>query len=235
MKHILLSIMAVMAIALYTSPANAQRLEVKKVDFDSIGTAVNDPKSKYYYPRLMEKFLSNDTVLRHEDYRHLYYGYTFQEDYDPVRMSVSDYPDNIRDLYYKKDFTRAECDTIIKYAELTLHDNIFDLNQMNFYIFALKKKEKNTLASIRQYKLNHLVAAILSSGNGSKEKPWVVISVSHEYNLLNMLGFVATGHKDEGNNIDYILVEQKDKNSPEGFYFDVSRINEVTAEKYREE
>lgn len=205
------------------------------MDFDSIGTAVNDPKSRYYYPRLLEKFLSNDTVLRHEDYRHLYYGYTYQEDYDPVRMSVSDYPENIRDLYYKKDFTRAECDTIIKYAELTLRDNIFDLNQMNFYIFALKKKAKNTLASIRQYKLNHLVAAILSSGNGSKEKPWVVISVSHEYNLLNMLGFVATGHKDEGNNIDYILVEQKDKNSPEGFYFDVSRINEVTAEKYREE
>ena len=50
-----------------------------------------------------------------------------------------------------------------------------------------------------------------------------------------MLGFVATGHKDEGNNIDYIMVEQKDKNSPEGFYFDISRINEVTATKYKEE
>lgn len=234
MKQILLSITVVLVLTL-TLSAKSQRLEVKKVDFDSIGTAVNDPKSKFYYPRLLENFLSNDTVLKHEDYRHLYYGYTFQEDYDPVRMSLSDYPEGIRDLYYKKDFTRAECDTIIKYAELTLRDNIFDLNQMNFYIFALKKKEKNTLASIRQYKLNHLVAAILSSGNGSKEKPWVVISVSHEYNLLNMLGFVATGHKDEGNNIDYIMVEQKDKNSPEGFYFDISRINEVTATKYKEE
>lgn len=234
MKQILLSITAVLVLTL-TLSAKSQRLEVKKVDFDSIGTAVNDPKSKFYYPRLLENFLSNDTVLKHEDYRHLYYGYTFQEDYDPVRMSLSDYPEGIRDLYYKKDFTRAECDTIIKYAELTLRDNIFDLSQMKFYIFALREKEKNTLASIRQYKLNHIVAAILSSGSGTKEKPWVVISPAHEYNLLNLMGYVATGHTELENNIDYITIEKSGKDSPEGFYFDATRIKQVAKEKYPEQ
>ena len=105
---------------------------------------------------------------------------------------------------------------------------------MNFYIFALKEKKKLARASIRQYRLNHLVAAILSSGNGTKESPWVVISPNHEYDLLNFLGYVATGHKELDNNIDYISVNKTSKKSPDGFYFDASRIFEVAKEKFAE-
>ena len=232
MRQVILSIAAIVVLAVMMS-ASPRRIEVEPVDFDSIYAQISDPRSRHYYPQLMEKYLSNDTVLEYDDYRYLYYGYTFQDDFDPFRSS--EYADVIEELYYKKEFTRAECDTIIKYAELTLRDNIFDLSQMKFYIFALREKEKNTLASIRQYKLNPIVAAILSSGSGTKEKPWVVISPAHEYNLLNLMGYVATGHTELENNIDYITIEKSGKDSPEGFYFDATRIKQVAKEKYPEQ
>ena len=208
----------------------AAKFDVKKVDFEKIREEISDPNSKYYYPKLMSSYLSNDTVLDFEGYRHLYYGYTFQEDYNPFRES--EFSQEIEPLYYKKEFTRAECDSIEKFAEKTLNDNIFDFRQMNFYIFALREKKKLARASIRQYRLNHLVAAILSSGSGTKESPWVVISPNHEYDLLNFLGYVATDYKELDNKIDYITVNKVSKKSPEGFYFDASRIFEVANEKF---
>ena len=134
MRKFLLSITAVLVVTMLMSAGKgAQHFEVKPVDFDTIKAGISDPRSRHYYPVLMEKYLSNDTALGYEDYRYLYYGYTFQDDFDPFR--TSEYADVINELYYKKEFTRAECDTIIKYAELTLRDNIFDLSQMKFYIF----------------------------------------------------------------------------------------------------
>lgn len=208
------------------SPA---KFEVKTVDFDQIHANIQDPHSPYFYPKVMKSFTSNDTLLDFEGYRHLYYGYTFQEDYNPFRES--EFANVIEDLYYQKEFTRAECDSIEKYAQKSLNDNIFDLRQMKFCIFALREKGKIARAAIMQYRLNHLVAAILSSGNGTKESPWVVISPAHEYDLLNILGYVATSHQELDNNIDYISVSKKGDKSPEGFYFDAARIFQVANEK----
>lgn len=208
----------------------APKFEVKKVDFEKIKEEIQNPKSKFFFPKLMQSYLSNDTVLGFEGYRHLYYGYTFQEDYNPFRES--EFSQAIEPLYYKKEFTRAECDSIEKFAEKTLNDNIFDFRQMNFCIFALREKKKLAKASIRQYRLNHLIAAILSSGSGTKESPWVVISPNHEYDLLNFLGYVATDYKELDNKIDYITVNKVSKKSPDGFYFDASRIFEVANQKF---
>lgn len=205
------------------------KFEVKTVDFDQIHANIQDPHSPYFYPKVMKSFTSNDTLLDFEGYRHLYYGYTFQEDYNPFRES--EFANVIEDLYYQKEFTRAECDSIEKYAQKSLNDNIFDLRQMKFCIFALREKGKIARAAIMQYRLNHLVAAILSSGNGTKESPWVVISPAHEYDLLNILGYVATSHQELDNNIDYISVSKKGDKSPEGFYFDAARIFQVANEK----
>ena len=213
-------------------PSLAQKLEVKPVDFDAIKAATQDSKSKFFFPKLMKAFESNDTTMTFEEYRYLYYGYVFQEDYNPFRESQ--YADMIESLYYNKEFTRSECDTIEKYAELSLEDNIFDLQQMEYFIFALKEKKKFARAAIRQYRLNHIIATILSSGNGTAENPWVVTSVSHEYYILNKLGYVATEHRTLPGCIDFIAVNPKNDKSPEGFYFDASKILEVASVKFAE-
>ncbi|MEF9923373.1 MAG: DUF4919 domain-containing protein [Muribaculaceae bacterium] len=226
---ILLALLIILIVAL---PASAEKITAKKPDFAKIKSETQNPDSKYYFPKLMALYVSNDTVMDIEQYRYLYYGYTFQEDYNPYRKS--EFSDIIEPLYFKAKHTSAECDTIMKYAELSLADNQFDLRQMTFFIIALKERKKAARASIWQYRLNHLVGAILSSGTGTKENPWYVISPAHEYNILNFIGLVATGHEALGEDIDYLKVKKKDSKSHDGYYFDVSKIIDVYNRKFND-
>ena len=207
------------------------KFAIKKVDFDHVREVISNPNNAYYYPKLMKAYTSyNDTTMSIEAWRNFYYGYTFQEDYNPFRESV--YCNVVEQLYYKQPHSRAECDTIEHYAELSLNDNMFDMNQMNFYIYVLKEKKKHARAAMWQYRLDRLIAAIMSSGRGTKEEPWVVITPEHEYNIINFLGFVATGHETLEGGIDYIQVQPVAGKSAEGFYFDISRMMEIAALKF---
>ena len=211
-------------------PPASGKFEVHKVDFNHVKEVIENPNSVYFYPKLMQSFLSNDTTMSIEAYRNLYYGYTFQEDYNPFRMSV--YSNVVEQLYYKQPHSREECDSIMKYAGLSLDDNIFDLDQMQYFIFALKEKKRHARAAVRQFRHDRIVAAIMSSGKGTKEEPWVVIMPSHEYNIVNMLGYVATEHRDEGDGLEYIAVQPKEGKTTQGFYFDVKRMMEVASIKF---
>ena len=238
LKHILI-IIALIATATSLGAQNRQeapersqpsKFAIKKVDFDHVRDVTFNPNNAYYYPKLLKAYNSNDTTLSIEGWRNFYYGYTFQEDYDPFRESV--YSNVVEQLYYKQPHSRAECDSIEKYAELSLNDNMFDLNQMNFYIYVLKEKKKHARAAICQYRLDRLIAAIMSSGRGTKEEPWVVIAPEHEYNIINFLGFVATEHETMEGGIDYIKVQPVAGKSAEGFYFDISRMLQIAALKF---
>lgn len=230
MKKILVAIIACVATSMAITTTAESKLDIRKVDFAHVKEVTENPKSIYYYPKLLRSFLSNDTVMSIEAYRNFYYGYTFQEDYNPFRESV--YSNVVEKLYYKEPHTRAECDSIEKYAALSLNDNLFDMNQMKFFIYALKEKKKYTRAAIRQFRLDRLIATILSSGKGTKEEPWVVITPEHEYNIINFLGYVAIDHEELEGGIEYIKVQPKEGKSTQGFYFDVSRMMEVAELKF---
>lgn len=231
-KILAIILLAVTATATVSLTAADKKFKPEKPDMEEIRKAVGDPTSHYYYKRLWQKFVSNDTDMTMQDYRHFYLGYVFQEDYNPYR--ISEFANKIQPLYYKQSHTPAECDTIIKYAELSLADNPFDLNQMQFFIYALKTKKKFARAAIWQYRLNHILEAILSTGLGKKDNPWVVISPVHEYNIVNFMGLVATDHQELGDSIDYIIVDKKDSKGPDGYYFDVSNIIKVYNKKFKE-
>lgn len=219
----ILSIISIIFQGLTLTVYAEKKLEVKPIDFNRVKQVTQNPKSRYFFPNLQRLYRSNtDTTMVLEDYRNLYYGYLFQEDYNPYRQS--EYSDKVEQLYYKKPHSRAECDSIEKYAELSLDDNMFDFDQMQFFIFVLKEKKKHARSLVRNNKLERLIAAIMSSGKGTKESPWVVICPQHEYNIVNFLGFVATNHKEMENGIDYISVQPKEDSKVEGFYFDVSRM-----------
>ena len=206
------------------------KFSIKKVDFDHVKEVITNPQNAYYYPKLMKAYNSNDTTLSIEAWRNFYYGYTFQEDYNPFRESI--YSNVVEQLYYKQTHSRAECDSIETYSDKTHKDNMFDLNQMNFFIYVLKEKKKHARAAVWQYRLDRLIAAIMSSGKGTKEEPWVVISPEHEYNIINFLGFVATDHETLDGGIDYIKVQPVAGKSTEGFYFDISRMMQIAALKF---
>lgn len=237
MKLNRLYISLVMTLIVAAVPAQAQyRFEVREVDFDKIERETLDPDSRYYYPKLVRSFNSNDTIMNFEAYRDLYYGYLFQEDYNPFRQTEFEDKDEIEKLYYKQDLSREECNMIEAYAIKALDDNIFDIDQITYYIYALKQKKKYARAAVRQYRLDKLIAAIMSSGRGTEEEPWVVIFPEHEYTLINFLGYVAVDHEEQSGGIDYIkAVSENDKKKTKDFYFDVSRMLKEAARRFPED
>lgn len=213
--------------------AFAAKSTAVRPDMDKIKAEILNPDSKYYYPKLMDNYEKNDTLMTLEDYRYLYLGSIFQEDYNPYRHSP--YDSEIEALYYKKNHTRSELDQIIDYAEEALLDDPFDLQQINFLIYALQNRGKINRAKIWQYRLNHLLEAILSTGTGlDADNAWIVIDPKHEYSILNFKNNVAREATYVAPYYDYIKIENpaNDDKTPEGYYFNIRYILEEYYRKH---
>lgn len=221
--------------------SSKRKVNVERPDLDEIRTATLDPQHKMYFPNLMKKFNRNDTTMTAEEFRYLYLGYMFQEDYDPYRESPYT---AITDSYRNKtSHTKEEIDTIRKYAELNLRDNPFDLRQMSFLVHVLKERRKDMSAKIWEYRLEHLLGAIKSTGTGEdQENAWFVIYPAHEYDMVQLMGYHAVDADLIEPGFDYILVEPEEETArrlrdkvQKGFYFDVRQVHQQYELKHPDE
>lgn len=221
--------------------ANKRKITVEKPDLEHIQRITQDPSSRMYFPKLMEKFNKNDTVMTQEEFRNLYLGYIFQEDYDPYRTSP--YAAVTDALRNKATHTKAEADTIIKYANLALQDNPFDLRQMSLLVHVLKEKKKDMSAKIWEFRLEHILGAIKSTGTGEDiENAFYVIYPMHEYDMIQLLGYEATDVDFIEPGYDYLTVRPDEETArrlrdraSKGFYFDVQLLTDQYELKHPEE
>ena len=242
-KYILIGLVGIFAFAVMAQTnvgENKRKIVVEKPDLDQIRDATLNPSSPFYFSKLKRKYESNDTTMTNEEYRYFYLGYMFQEDYDPYR--VSPYAEMTDDLRAKATHTKEEIDTIRKYAQLALADNPFDLRQMSFLIRVLKEKRKDMTAKIWEYRLEHLLGAIKSTGTGeNEENAWYVIYPMHEYDMIQLLGYEATAAEFIEPGYDYLSVvpDKSDKTkrdkSAKGFFFNIIVPQEQYELKHPEE
>lgn len=231
LKHILTPVAIVAALvatplAFASSQGGKRKIQVEKPDLEKIRIETLTPSSPYYFPKLQKKYENNDTTMTSDEYRYFYLGYMFQEDYDPYR--ISPYAAVVEPLREKKEHSKEEIDTIRKYTQLALADNPFDLSQISFLVHVLKEKRKDMSAKIWEYRLEHILGAIKSTGTGEdQENAWYVITPMHEYNMLELLGYNATDAQFIEPGYDYLTVKpdpgnkiRRDKVQP-GFYFNV--------------
>ncbi len=238
MKKLFILILLLCGITI-TCAAARKTLSVEKPDMAAIQTAVLNPKSPFYFPRLQKKFEANDTVMTPQEYRYFYLGYMFQEDYDPYRESK--YAPKVEELWNRRSaeqwqkgaeaqdrMVKADLDSIILYSEKALRDNPFDLRRMSRLIHVLHLRGKARKAYFYEYRLENLLGAIKSTGTGeSADKAWYVVCPMHEYDLLQVLGYEAYDVKYPSEGIDYLLVKpgpelQKRRIKPaDGFFFNV--------------
>ena len=146
--RILSRILTTAAIALMGAVSvQAQAIKPEHPDMAKIKTESTNPKSKYYYPRLLKMFMSNDTVMTTEDYKYFYYGTMFQEDYNPYRpYAFSDELKRTQPLYFKQEnLTRAERSQIETLAKKSLEDNPLDLSQLMYRVYVYEKNQKFNL------------------------------------------------------------------------------------------
>lgn len=183
--HALILLALPLLLILTAAAPSRKKAALPEFDLEEVKATVTDPRSPLSWEKLMERFEADDTTMTLEEYRYLYFGTIFQEDFNPYRHSA--YADRIAPLTHQSTHTRAELDTLAKYTQKALLDTPFDLNQINFLIYALRAKGKVNLADIWQYRLNNLLKAIVTTGSGSDTTAaWYVIYPRDEATIVNM-------------------------------------------------
>ncbi len=235
MRLLLTITLLLISLAPLRSQTLMDNLPCERPDIDSIYIEITDRTSPFYYPRLMEEFERNDTVMKLDKYRRLYLGAMLAEDYDAYRPSAYRASDPSSLLNHTM-LTRAECDTIISYATAVLADNPFDMVQMLNLSKALRARGRTSLADIWNYKVRMLLMAILSTGTGvDEENAWYVIEPQHEYILINALGLTAKKHIFIEPCYEYISVADASGRDLGGFYFNIATPLEEYWRKHPQE
>ncbi|MGV8947580.1 MAG: DUF4919 domain-containing protein [Lutibacter sp.] len=211
---------------------NSQQLPPQKPNYDLINREIQDSSSNFYYPKLMSRLLAFDTTLSKGDYRHLYYGYIFQKEYQPYWTSPDE--ENLVKFYRSKKVSEKDYDLIIKLASHSISEFPFDLRQINYmgYIYHLKGDEEMAKRVI--YRFHGILDAIMSSGDGKTcETGFHVISVSHEYVMLNMFQFQMKQQALIGD-CDYMDLVKNERNI-DGIYFNIKQLFDKNLENIKQE
>lgn len=198
----------------------AQEFTFQAPDYKSIEKRVSDPQSEFYFAPLLSRYAVADTTLTLEQKRHLYYGFTFQEEYSPYGRI--EFEDSLRVILEKQELVHGDFLNIVRYTDLILETNPFDLDAMDYQLFALDKVGESEIFERRVIQMNTIFEVLMSSGDGAtKETAFYVIDTSHEYALLRALEFEFGGSQSLIEHFDYLTVE-KNEYGLEGLYFDVT-------------
>lgn len=193
-------------------------------DYKEIETLTKDKGSAFYYDELFKRYAAHDTFLTLRDYRLLYYGYFFQENYTPFYSTPE--ADSIRVVLGDKEkLTDEEWKEVLRMGAVNLEKNPFDLKGLNIVWVAHRHTGDSATARLYFDKLKKLVQTILSTGDGMSESTaFHVLNVSHEYDIINILGYEYGGNQNltEGK-CDYLSLKTNEDNL-KGLYFDVNQI-----------
>lgn len=193
---------------------------------EEIKIAVLNSSSKYFYPKLFNRYFEGDTTLNLEDYRYLYYGYVYQDNYRPLENL--NYTDSIINTLALNQSDSILTENIIFKLEYYISKAFlvepFNMNYLNYMIYI--KESGGEIEQARKYarKLQMVKSAIMSSGTGlTKESPWHVLYSNDEQDILNSLGIRYSKPILSSSHVEYFHLPIKN-NGNRGYYFDISRI-----------
>ena len=158
--------------------AAESQADFKKVERDVVEKEVKDTAVDTFYPKLLNRFNSFDTSLTNDDYRLLYYGFVFQDNY---AGDADEKKTEIRHALKNKDYTLAikMCDTVLERCPVSLSANY----NRAMALFLMNKEDLVYKKYGDRYK--NLLDAIISSGDGiTCETSFRTICVSDEYEVV---------------------------------------------------
>lgn len=218
------SITFVLLMLLLTPNIFAQENQFKAPDYNWIKEEIQKKDSKYNYKTQLERFKANDTTFTAEEYRNLYFGYFFQKEYSAF-SGADDTHDKLVKYYQSEKIDKSDYPKIIKLSNKALQDDPFDLRVMNFLAYVYHLDGNDDMAKKLSIKFQNIITTILATGDGKTcETGFHVLSVSHEYVLLNVLELQSVSQS-LVSNCDYQAFE-KGKYKIDGIYFSIGKILE---------
>jgi hypothetical protein len=208
--------------SLFTLPTFSQNQDFVKPDYVLIEKNVKDKDSPYHFKKLFNRYTKADTTMTLEEKRHLYYGYSFQEEYSPYERPATH--KDLNEILAKEELTKSDYEKILLHSASILKEYPFSVRMKEYRIFSYKELGMHKEAENETLQASMILDAILSSGDGTtKEKSFYVINAMNEYELLYILGFEFDGQQELiDHQYDYLAVSENSYNL-KGLYFEVSR------------
>ena len=226
--------MLVLGLIICSSIIYAQFNAFMEPDYGKIKQEISNPESAYYFPKLMERYSALDTTLTIEEFRHFYYGYMFQPQYQSYWSSP--YQKDLEKLYHKEHLDMNDYDEIIRLASKSVQAFPFDVDNIEALAFFFDKKGYKEMSRKYTALFLSVVRTILSSGDGkTEESAYHVNSVSHEYLLLRLFGYHAVQQSlIQGKNgaCDYLALADNNDNV-KGIYFNVNQLFNISSEAFK--
>lgn len=191
-----------------------------------IEAAVVNLSSPYYYPHLFARYEAGDTTLTLQDYRHLYYGFRFDDRYQPAETTP--YADSITLTLTRNIDPQGISPELFGDLERqvrgALADEPFNMRYINLATYMAQMKGDMAEAGRYARKMRMIKAVIMSSGTGiTKNSPWHVLYRSDESDILTSLGARPTKRMYITFDVEYFHLPVKN-NGNRGYYFNNGRI-----------
>lgn len=219
-------ILAFLILGFFAGHAVSQDIESKPINFKKLKKEIKKKKSLFYYPNLFQRYLDLDTSLTAEDFRYLYYGYTFQSDYSPY--GTPKLRDSLKGYLAREDMMQSEYAISGRIAGDLLKESPFRLRETFIAAVAYEMAGNEDLSNRYYLFYENQVEAIMSTGDGlTEETALAVIYVSDEYEMLEVLGFKFGGQQALiGDGYDELQLEEN-RHGITHLYFDVRRLFKV--------
>lgn len=192
-----------------------KELKIKPVDMKYVAKKVTNKKLKTYYPKLLQRFLSNDTNLTLNDFRLLYYGQAFSGHYDPnITADV-----RIEEMIKMKNYGDALrlCDSVLDKMPLHLNANLLK----GLALYAVN--EEDPIAFRYRRRFINLCEAILSSGNGLNcNSAFKTMFVADEYSVMAYFAIDEFKSQSLEGHCDHFELDPSAHYNAKAIYFDTS-------------
>jgi hypothetical protein len=219
MKNLILTIL----LAVNLLPALSQTPTFVAPDYDAIKKEIQVVSSKFYYPRLMERFQALDTSLKADEYKHLIYGYVFQKEYKPYQTI----PEEREFRAYVSRLNTLTTDELDKMIELgNRYRILFPFNSDVAKYLWMAYQQKNDFSTGLKLSMQsfYILNTIKSSGDGlSRETAYHVLTIGNEYELLRSLFLQRESQSLIERKYDYLKLKQNRSNI-EGLYFNIEQM-----------
>ena len=194
-------------------------------DNDQILKDVLNGMSPYYYPVLFMRYMEGDTTLTLEDYRHLYYGYAWQPEYEPFdKPQVKE--DLLRLVAMTKDSLSLEnAEKIIDLATEVMKYDPFCPGNLNILVYGYGAIGNKVQEKINYRRLQMVIKTIQSSGTVLKEaSPWHVLSFTHATDMMAYLNLDYGTRRVVSRTTEYIPLAFRLPGGVKGYYFNFERM-----------
>jgi len=206
---------------LISQDENTQPLKLKKLKKE-----IRKKKSPFYYPELFERYIKLDTSLTTEEFRYLYYGFTFQQGYSPY--GTPELQDSLVSYLSRQELLRAEYEVAARIGGELLQESPFRLRETFITAVSYEMAGNLRMSGVYFDFYEKQVDAIMSTGDGlSTNTAFVVIYIQDEYEIIEVLGF-KFGENQYLLSGNYDMLElQENPYGIDALYFNVDRLVEV--------